>query len=44
MERNIDDAASQKKMLIRRGHKPKSSEDEEMKSIFADHLIEIKLR
>ena len=43
MERNIDEIlASQKKMLIRRGHKPKSSEDEEMKSIFADHLIEIK--
>ena len=39
MERNIDEIlASQKKMLIRRGHKPKSSEDEEMKSVFADHL------
>ncbi|MBG07483.1 MAG: sulfotransferase family protein [Halobacteriovoraceae bacterium] len=43
MERNIDEIlASQKKMLTRRGHKSKSSEDEEMKSIFTDHLLDIK--
>ena len=43
MERNIDEIlASQKKMLIRRGHTSNSSEDEEMKSIFTEHLLEIK--